>query len=64
MRQVFNERSVLFLGCGPRREEYKNFFQKFAVNAKVECLKLPIRGFSSVLLGVVKVVSRNIASRL
>lgn len=35
MRQVFNDRSVLFLGCDPAREEYKNFFQKFAVNAKV-----------------------------
>lgn len=35
MRQVFNDRSVLFLGCDPNREEYKKFFQKFAVTAKV-----------------------------
>ena len=41
MHQVFNDRSVLFLGCDPDREEYKNFFQKFAVNSKVECQKLP-----------------------
>ena len=38
MRQVFNDRSVLFLGCDPARTEYKNFFQKFAVNAKVKQL--------------------------
>lgn len=36
MQQIFNERSVLFLGCDPERPEYKNFFQKFAVNAKVD----------------------------
>ncbi|XP_044174421.1 uncharacterized protein LOC122958076 [Acropora millepora] len=34
MRQLFNERSILFLGCDPNREEYMNFFRKFAVNAK------------------------------
>jgi len=42
MRQVFNDRSVLFLGCDPARTEYKNFFQKFAVDAKVKQLNLPI----------------------
>ena len=42
MRQVFNDRSVLFLGCDPLRTEYKNFFQKFAVNAKVMQLTLAI----------------------
>ena len=35
MYQIFNERSVLFLGCDLYRPEYKSFFQKFAVNAKV-----------------------------
>ena len=35
MRQVFDDRSVLFLGCDPAHTEYKNFFKKFAVNAKV-----------------------------
>ena len=34
MRQLFNERSILFLGCDSNRVEYMNFFQKFAVNAK------------------------------
>ncbi|XP_015766245.1 PREDICTED: tyrosine-protein kinase Fer-like isoform X3 [Acropora digitifera] len=33
-RQLFNERSILFLGCDPNRVEYMNFFRKFAVNAK------------------------------
>ena len=42
MRQVFNDRSVLFLGCDPVRTEYKNFFQKFAVNAKVMHMTLAI----------------------
>ena len=36
MHKVFDDRSVLFLGCDPNRAEYKNFFQKFAVNAKVK----------------------------
>lgn len=35
MQQIFNERSVLFLGCDPERPEYKNFFEKFAVHSKV-----------------------------
>ena len=35
MHRIFNERSVLFLGCDLHRQEYKSFFQKFAVNAKV-----------------------------
>lgn len=35
MHQIFNTRSVLFLGCDPERPEYKGFFQKFAVHAKV-----------------------------
>ena len=35
MHRIFNERSVLFLGCDLHRQEYKSFFQKFAINAKV-----------------------------
>ncbi|XP_073233665.1 uncharacterized protein [Porites lutea] len=35
MHRIFNERSVLFLGCDLHRQEYKSFFQKFAVNAKM-----------------------------
>ena len=35
MRRIFNERSVLFLGCDANRPEYKSFMQKFAVGAKV-----------------------------
>ncbi|XP_022778484.1 uncharacterized protein LOC111320055 [Stylophora pistillata] len=39
MQQIFDERSILFLGCDPERTEYKNFFQKFAVNAKMKHYK-------------------------
>ena len=35
MRQLFNERSILFLGCDPNRVEYMNFFREFVVSAKV-----------------------------
>ena len=54
MRKIFNERSILFLGCDPERPEYKNFFQKFAVNAKVDsCWNLQSsRWFSSLYLHV------------
>ena len=41
MRQLFNERSILFLGCDPNREEYINFFRKFAVSAQVNYASLP-----------------------
>ncbi|KAJ7374341.1 60S acidic ribosomal protein P1 [Desmophyllum pertusum] len=46
MRQVFNDRSVLFLGCDPDRKEYKNFFQKFAVNAKMKHYRFETYGES------------------
>ncbi|XP_044172268.1 uncharacterized protein LOC122956648 [Acropora millepora] len=39
MRQLFNERSILFLGCDPNREEYINFFRKFAVSAQMKHYK-------------------------
>ncbi|XP_073247828.1 uncharacterized protein [Porites lutea] len=45
-RQVFNDRSVLFLGCDPNREEYKKIFQKFAVNAKMKHYKFETSGES------------------
>ncbi|CAH3188203.1 unnamed protein product [Porites lobata] len=35
MHRIFNERSVLFLGCDLHRQDYESFFQKFAVNAKM-----------------------------
>ena len=41
MRQLFNERSILFLGCDPNREEYIKFFRKFAVSAQVNYASLP-----------------------
>ena len=55
MHQVFNDRSVLFLGCDPARAEYKNFFQKFAVTAKVKYSNLSILNalFCSILLRMV-----------
>ena len=39
MRRVFNDRSVLFLGCDPNREEFKGIFEKFAVSAKVQYIE-------------------------
>ncbi|XP_015774992.1 PREDICTED: uncharacterized protein LOC107353184 [Acropora digitifera] len=39
MRQLFNERSILFLGCDPNREEYMNIFRKFAVSAQMKHYK-------------------------
>ena len=41
MRQLFNERSILFLGCDPNREEYINFFRKFAVSTQVNYASFP-----------------------
>lgn len=41
MRQLFNERSILFLGCDANQEEYINFFRKFAVSAQVNYASLP-----------------------
>ena len=35
IRRIFNERSVLFLGCNPSHPVYQNFLSKFAVKAKV-----------------------------
>lgn len=46
MRQIFNDRSVLFLGCDSNREEYKKIFQKFAVGAKVKHYKFETYGKS------------------
>ncbi|XP_067026413.1 uncharacterized protein [Acropora muricata] len=39
IRQLFNERSILFLGCDPNRVEYMNFFRKFAVSAQMKHYK-------------------------
>ncbi|XP_068731509.1 uncharacterized protein [Montipora capricornis] len=39
MRRLFNERSILFLGCDPNRDEYKNFFRKFVVSSKLKHYK-------------------------
>ena len=41
MRQLFNERSILFLGCDPNREEYMSVFRKFAVSAQVNYASFP-----------------------
>ena len=41
MRQLFNERSILFLGCDPNREEYMNIFRRFAVSAQVNYASFP-----------------------